>query len=145
MAELPHDPAGLADAARYRIRAEDHVRFADIDMFGHCNNKSFAAFFEEARVVLSEKAGLPMDEGDLGRAMVRNTINYLAEMRLGDQVRIGVRVLRLGRSSITIGSAIFRGDECTATEEAVLVLFNRATKQPVEIPGDMRRNLETFL
>ena len=142
MAENPHDPSALMDAARYRVFAEDHVRFADIDMFGHCNNKSFAAFFEEGRVALSLKAGLPLGQGKMGRAMVRNTINYISEMRLGDRVRIGIRVLKLGRSSITLGSAIFRGEECVGTEESVIVLFDRASKKSMEIPEGLRKALE---
>ncbi len=145
MKKICRDPALLARTETYRIWTRDRVRFADMDMFGHCNNKAFATFFEEGRVAFAAASGMSLDPGALGRAMIRNSISYRAEMHLGDEVRIGVALLEIGRGFITLGSAIFRGDTCTATEEAVLAFFDRDTKRMCAIPPDVRQQLEAFL
>jgi len=116
-----------------------------MDMFGHCNNKAFATFFEEGRIAFAEACGMALDPGEMGRAMIRNSISYRAEMFLGDEVRIGVALLEMGRGFITLGSALFCGDVCTATEEAVLAFFDRSTKRMCPLPASLRAKLESML
>ena len=38
------------DPGSYSFWATEHVRFADLDMLGHVNNKAYATYFEPARV-----------------------------------------------------------------------------------------------
>ena len=50
-------PFDAVDPASYRFWIEDHVRFADLDPLGHCNNAAISTFFESSRVALFAAAG----------------------------------------------------------------------------------------
>src|SRR5687768_5857721 len=95
------------DPASYRHWIEDHVRFADLDPLGHCNHAVISGFFESSRVALFEAAGFPLLGGARSLSIVRLLIEFRRELRLGADVRIGVRVVRLGRTSVTLGGALF--------------------------------------
>jgi acyl-CoA thioester hydrolase len=116
--------------AGYHFWATEHVRFADLDMLGHVNNKAFATYFETLRVGYFIARGL--GDGPLtGMALVRLEIDYRKEIRFPATLRLGVRLLRLGRSSITVACAIFDGDVCASTSLGIVVRFDpeaRASK-----------------
>ncbi len=113
------------DPAYYRFWADEHVRFADLDMLGHVNNKSFATYYETVRTEYMRLRGL-WDTKDSGLAVVRVEIDYLKEIGYPATLRVGLRLLRLGRSSATMACAIFDGDVCTSTSISVVVRFNPA-------------------
>jgi acyl-CoA thioester hydrolase len=77
--------------------------------------------------------------------VVRQTIEYRKELSLGARVKIGTRVVKLGRTSVTMAAAIFQGDICAATADVVAVLIDRDSRRPVELPEAARRNFSAFL
>ena len=60
------------------------------------------------------------------------------------RVRIGARVLRLGRTSFTLAGAVFDGERCAATAVVVAVLFELAQRRSVEIPADLCQSLSAY-
>ncbi|MGJ3628623.1 thioesterase family protein [Sphingomonas sp. MMS24-JH45] len=70
----------------YPRREVIRTRFQDLDLMGHLNNVAFAALFEDARVRFNGLLGR-MNCGDGFRAVVANTITYLAEERTGPMWR----------------------------------------------------------
>ena len=66
-----------------------------------------------------------------------------ATIRLGfdDQLQIGVRCARLGRSSMTMALAIFRGDEHLIDGELVYVYADAHQKKSVAIPAAWRARI----
>jgi len=59
---------------------------------------------------------------------------------------VGLRVGRLGRSSVRYETAMFRNDDDVAAAEGhfVNVFVDRATMRPVPIPEGMRAILQTI-
>src|SRR3954469_13813150 len=122
----------------YRHWIEDRVRFADLDPLGHYNNAAINGFFESSRVALFTDAGFPVSGGTLSIPIARIEIDFRHEILYGARVRVGARVLRIGRTSFTLAGAVFDGDRCAAAAQVVAVLFDLAQRRPVEIPGDLR-------
>jgi len=69
---------------------------------------------------------------------------YLAEISFPGQVTVGLRVAKLGRSSVRYEIGIFRGDDGAASAEGhfVHVYVDRATMRPVPIPDHVRAEME---
>lgn len=136
MAEaIPEDPGA------YRHWVEDRVRFADLDPLGHCNHAVISGFFESSRVALFADAGLAIMGGGTSLSIVRLLIEFRKELLLGARVRVGARVGRLGRTSLTLRGALFEGERCCAVAEVVGVLIDLGARRPVELPGDLKERL----
>ena len=131
----------LPDATRnprsYRHWTPVSLRFRDIDLLGHVNNVALAGWLEDARVAL-ELPVQPMTAGYSGPIVVlaELRIQYLAETHWGDAIRVGTAVERLGRTSLTLAQAIFRGDECVVAARAVEVLIDPVTRAPMPWPAE---------
>src|SRR5215212_180627 len=128
----------------YRHWIEDRVRFADLDPLSHYNNAAIGGFFESSRIALFAEAGHPVSGGALSIPIVRTEIDFRHEVLYGARVRVGVPVLRIGRTSFTRAGAVFDGDRCAAAAQVVAVLFGRAQRRPVEIPGDLREAFSMY-
>ena len=124
---------------------EDHVRYRDLDVLGHCNSAVYSTFFESARVALLDLVGHKPVGYRHGFAVVRQTIHYRRELHLGAQLRIGTRVIKLGRTSVALANAIFSEAHCAATAEIVGVVISMESRRPVELPPDLREGLSAYL
>lgn len=135
------DTPDLTRPLSYRFWCDERVRFADLDALGHVNNNAIGVYFEQARIMMLVEAGGFRDTDDWTVVLARSVIEYKAELLYPNNVRIGVRGLRLGTSSMTIGSGIFLGDRCIATQEAVGVIVDKATHRPTPLPESLRARL----
>jgi acyl-CoA thioester hydrolase len=132
------------DPDSYRYWGVETVRFADLDMLGHVNNKSYATYYETARVGYMRSRGLA-DGTKLGMAMVRLEIDYRKEIRFPASLRLGVRLRRLGTSSITLACAIFDEHGCASTSNAIVVRFDAETRASKPFTAEERAVLERDL
>jgi acyl-CoA thioester hydrolase len=132
------------EPAFYRHWIEDRVRFADLDPLGHCNNAAIGGFFESSRVALFTDIGHSVSGGGLSIPIARIEIDFRREILYGARVRVGARVLRIGRRSLTLAGAVFDGDRCAAAAQVVAVLFDLAQRRSVDIPGDLRDALSGY-
>jgi acyl-CoA thioester hydrolase len=87
---------------------------------------------------------LPVSGGDLSIPIVRVEIDFRHEILYDARVRVGARVLRIGRTSFTLAGAVFDGQRCAATAQVVAVLFDLAQRRSVEIPADLRQALSAY-
>jgi acyl-CoA thioester hydrolase len=73
--------------------------------------------------------------------IVRLVVDFKAELRYGQKIRIGGRFERFGNTSTLARTGLFRGDDCVAVAEAVLVLIDRTTRRPTPLSPDVRAAL----
>jgi acyl-CoA thioester hydrolase len=111
------------DPAIYKFWAAEHVRFADLDMLGHVNNKAYSTYYESGRIEYMRARDMS-DSPEFGMALVRLEVDFRKEILYPATLRVGLRLQRLGRSSLTLACAIFNGDVCASTSIAILVRFN---------------------
>lgn len=131
----------LTDPAAYRFWIDERVRFADLDALGHVNNNAIGVYFESGRVALMEACGGFRPESAWTVVLARSVMEFKAELLYPGTARIGVRVLRLGNSSLTLGAAIFSGDDCIATQEGVCVIVDAASHRPTPLSPELRAAL----
>ena len=125
------------------------VRYGDLDPQGHVNNVSFLTYFEQARVNYLIHLGLFNKNQsflDVGIILADAHVTFLAPILFGMEVRVGVRVARLGNKSMTMEYRIF--DEASSAELAtgstVLVTFDYRSQQTIPIPAEWREKISEF-
>jgi acyl-CoA thioester hydrolase len=134
----------LQDRSIYPHWCTDTVRFSDQDAAGHVNNVALCAYLETARLTFIRDMGIM----DLGEDGVRGisagmTVSFLAESHWPGQVELGSGVMRIGKSSITIGAAAFKDGTCIAAAEMTVVRLKG--KKPHPIGPELRTRLEKCL
>lgn len=123
------------------------TRWADNDIYGHVNNAAYYGFFDTAvNCFLIEEAGLDIHGGNIIGLVVETGCNYFAALAYPETVEAGVRVARIGNSSVTYQIGLFREgeDEPAAQGHFVHVYVDRDTRRPVSLPDAMRQALEAI-
>ncbi|MES2258176.1 MAG: thioesterase family protein [Pseudomonadota bacterium] len=122
---------------------ESRTRNRDTDQFGHVNHAAMATLFEESRIALVFAPELADETRGIDLLVARLTMEFHKELRAPGEVRIGTVVTRIGSSSLDIEQALFVGDVCYASAQAVCVLFGSDTRRPVQASDALRSGLLT--
>lgn len=142
----PVDETGEVDERRdprsYPHWAVDSVRFSDQDAVGHVNNVAIAAYVETGRVAFGHQLSVGGDPGS-SFILARLVIDYRTQAHYPGAIRVGTRLLRVGRTSFTVGHGVFKDETCIATAECVLVHTSDGAPAPIE--GAFRDELERSL
>jgi 1,4-dihydroxy-2-naphthoyl-CoA hydrolase len=130
----------------YRYRTALHeVDAAGVAFFGHLfrhAHDAYELFMEDLGLGLREL----LEEGTRGLPLVHCEADFLAPIRHRDQVRVELRVVRLGTSSFDIGYRFLTSDgRLLARAETRHVLVDRAQGSPLPLPSDMRIPLAAYL
>jgi acyl-CoA thioester hydrolase len=134
----------LTDPMRYDHWVDERVRFSDTDAVGHVNNVAFTAYVESGRVAYAfDLAGRVGDVGLTSMVLRRLEVDYVSEAHYPADLRVGSRLLHVGRTSLVIGTGVFVGDRCVATARNVLVVVG--PDGPTPIPDVARPALEAEL
>jgi len=134
--------------ADYSIFAPLTTRWMDNDVMGHVNNAVFYSFFDTAitrHLVAHGILGRPGADHVL--MVAESACRYHQEVAFPDSLATGLRLARLGTSSIRHDVAVFRDGAETAAAEGhfVHVCVAAATRRPAPMPDAWRRLLEPFL
>ena len=121
-------------------RTRDIIRYGDLDGNSHVNNAVFSTFFESGRVTLFRPPERGLMPSGLIWTLAHIAIDYLGEMQWPGDVETGIGLIDLGRTSATFQQAIFFEGNCVSTARAINVLIDFATRKPVPIPDDVRKN-----
>lgn len=144
-----NDGARAPDPTRadYRHFHVIHTRWMDNDVYGHVNNVQYYSFFDTAvNHYMIEQGGLDIHNGTTVGLVVETGCSYRRSLAFPDVVEVGIRVARVGTSSVTYEVGIFlRGeDDVCAFGRFVHVYVDRATNRPVPIPENARAAMEAI-
>jgi acyl-CoA thioester hydrolase len=120
------------------------TRWMDNDAYGHVNNVVYYSFFDTAvNRWLIERGLLDVASSPAIGLVVETQCRYLAPITFPDRVTAGIRVARIGRSSVRYEIGLFRNDEAgaSAVGHFVHVYVDRVSRASVDIPGDIRTAL----
>lgn len=123
------------------------TRWHDNDIYGHVNNVVYYGFFDTAvNNYLIRQGGLDIQDGDIVGFVVSSACDYFASIAYPDLIEVGLRVARLGNSSVQYELAIFREgeQEACAAGRFVHVFVERTSNRPTAIPGRLRAALEAL-
>lgn len=121
------------------VDTEIQVRYADIDSLNHVNNATFLTYLEMGRIsFFTEKLGRDFFRQRM-MIMARMEIDYLTTIVMGDEVTCRTWVEKVGKTSITFGNEIRKGNSILcAKARSVAVLVDMDGKK-LEVPEDIRR------
>lgn len=138
------DEGPLAQRATYRAFHTVSTRWADNDQYGHINNAKFYEFVDSAvnahllvAGALGESIGLVVDSG----------CRYTSALAFPDVIEVGIKVDRIGTSSVTYGFAVFRRGTATpaAIGHFVHVYVDAETRRPKPLAGTLKGVVENLL
>ena len=129
----------------YKASRAIPTRWADNDVYGHVNNVVYYAWFDTAvNAELVERGVLNIAQGGVIGLVVETQCRYFAPLAFPQTVEAGVRVAKLGTSSVRYEVGIFAqgNDEPAAEGHFIHVYVDRETRRPVPLPEDWRVVLE---
>jgi acyl-CoA thioester hydrolase len=139
----------IPSSESFPLHTDVAVRFNDVDAMGHVNNAVYLTFFEEARVGLFTQGGMASEDGTPLEArfpfiLAEATCRYLSPARVGETLRVYLRLARIGTTSFDLEYLILERNERrpVATGRTVQVAFDYTTRRPIPVPEEVRALLE---
>lgn len=141
----------MSERATAPVRADFPVfrsvttRWMDNDAYGHVNNVVYYSYIDTVVTeYLLETGAIDYHGGPVIGLAVESGCNYFAPISFPDRVAGGIRVERLGSSSVRYGVGIFRGDDELAAAAGFFthVYVDAQTRRPVALPERLRSVVE---
>jgi acyl-CoA thioester hydrolase len=113
------------------------TRWMDNDVYGHINNVVYYSFFDSAvNGYLIERGALDIHASAVIGLVVETHCNFFAPLQFPQFVEAGVRVARVGTSSVRYEIGLFADEvpTCAASGHFVHVYVDRQTRRPVALP-----------
>jgi acyl-CoA thioester hydrolase len=123
------------------------TRWMDNDAYGHVNNVVYYSWFDTVvNQFLIANGVLDIEHSKVIGLVIETQCNYFASVAFPERVTAGVRVTKLGNSSVRYEVGIFREDEESASAQGhfVHVYVDRESRRPSTIPEPMRALLQTI-
>ncbi len=138
----------------YRVFRPITTRWMDNDAYGHVNNVVYYSWFDTAvNAYLIDHGALDIHHGSTIGLVVETQCNYFAPLAFPQAVDAGIRVARVGGSSVQYEVGLFAGasgdtpeaSEWTAAKgHFIHVYVDRVTRRPVPLPEQLKSVLETL-
>ncbi|WP_237565423.1 acyl-CoA thioesterase [Ornithinimicrobium cavernae] len=129
----------------FPVRVPVPTRWADNDMYGHLNNAVYYQIFDTViNGWLADHVGTSPVEAPVRGVVAESSCRFLAEVGFPDPLVVGLRVERLGHSSVTYVLGMFRDRAdpvLVALGRWVHVYVDTATRRSVSIPEQLREVL----
>ena len=121
------------------------TRWSDNDMFGHLNNAVYLELFDTVlNAWMMRETGIDESVAPVLGVVAEASCRYYQEVAFPGPVDVGVRVTRIGRSSVVFGFGLYvpENEEIATHGEWVQVYIDRETRRPVPMPDVVRDHLE---
>lgn len=140
----------IGTRADYRHFMPIPTRWMDNDVYGHVNNVNYYSYFDTLiNRYLIDAGGLDFRDGKIIGLAVESLCRFHKSFAYPDIIDGGLRVGRLGTSSVRYEIGLFGSDPAEAKARAeghfVHVFVERASQRPTPIPPRMRAALERLL
>ncbi len=129
----------------YRELQRITTRWMDNDAYGHVNNVAYLSWFDSVVNDYLIRCGvLDPQRGETIGFVVETQCRYFSPLSFPQIIEAGLRVRRIGTSSVRYEIAIFAEGAETASAQGhfVHVYVNRTTRKPVALPAPLRAALQ---
>jgi acyl-CoA thioester hydrolase len=147
MSNPSNDRMGPEPRSAYKAFRSIGTRWMDNDAYGHVNNVVYYSWFDTVvNAHLIEHGVLDIHHGQAIGLVVETQCNYFSPLAFPQTVEAGLRVARLGSSSVRYEVALFAQDQdlCAARGHFVHVYVDRVSRRPVSLPDPLKQLLETL-
>ena len=122
------------------------VQWGEQDPLGHVNHVTYFRWYETARITYFRKIGL-MDmhkHERIGPILASVTNDYRRQITYPDTVHVGVRITRIGRSSLGMEHKIVSQNDLPVAAEgsSTMVVFDYQTNKSHAVPARIRHAIE---
>ncbi|MBO3273941.1 acyl-CoA thioesterase [Pseudomonas schmalbachii] len=134
------------DSYRHFLRIP--TRWMDNDVYGHVNNVNYYSYFDTVvNEYLMRKGVLDYERGETIGLVVETHCNYFRSIAFPDVIDAGLRVARLGSSSVRYEIGLFREgeDEAAAQGHFVHVYVDRESRRPKPLSEALRAVLDPLV
>jgi acyl-CoA thioester hydrolase len=124
------------------------TRWMDNDVYGHVNNVVYYSYFDTVvNQYLIAQGVLDIHAGEVIGLVVETQCNYFAPLAFPQVVEAGLRVAKLGSSSVRYEVGLFAQGEarCAARGHFVHVYVDRGTRRPVALPPALQAALRPLV
>ena len=132
----------------YKVFQTIGTRWMDNDAYGHVNNVVYYSWFDTAvNAYLIEHGVLDIHHGQTIGLVIETQCNYFAPLAFPQTVQAGIRVARLGNSSVRYEVGLFAMNEplTAAKGHFIHVYVDRQTRRPTPLPASFKHVLEKLL
>jgi len=139
------DPKGRGYYPHFRAIP---TRWMDNDVYGHVNNVVYYSYFDTAvNGHLMEHGVLDYAAGEIFGIVVETKCQFLKELAFPEVIEAGLRIAKLGNSSVTYDIGLFRKDEADAAAigHFTHVYVDRENRRPVRIPDPVREVMASLV
>lgn len=132
--------------ADFKVVVPVVVQWGDSDMLGHVNNTVYFRWYETSRIAYFQEIGLwSEDKAErIGPILASVNCNFQKQVTFPDTIRIGGRVTRIGKSSMTVEHKIYSEaqEAIVAQGESIIVVFDYAKNVSHAVPPPVREAIE---
>ena len=131
----------------FAVFKEVPTRWSDNDVYGHVNNVVYYQWFDTAiNAYLMEQGVLDIHHGDTIGLVVESGCHYFAPLAYPQRVDIGIRVAKLGSSSVVyeVGAFAKEANECAAVGRFVHVYVDKTARRPKALSVQWRQVLQAL-
>jgi acyl-CoA thioester hydrolase len=131
--------------SEYRHFLPIQTRWSDNDAYGHVNNVVYYSWFDTVVNEYLIRAGaLDIERSAVVGLVVETQCNYFSELAFPQALEAGLRVARIGTSSVRFEIALFAAgdDAASAQGHFIHVYVDRETRRPVPLPAPLRAAVE---
>jgi len=133
----------------FKVFRRIDTRWMDNDVYGHVNNVVYYSWFDTAvNAHLIEQGALDIHQGQTIGLVIETQCNYFAPLAFPQTIEAGIRVAKLGSSSVRYEIGLFAQGEnlCAARGHFVHVYVDKETRRPVSaLPLKLKTVLETLI
>lgn len=128
----------------YPHRLSIPTRWADNDVYGHVNNAVYYFYFDTVvNTWLIDRGLLEIGVSEMVSLVVQTGCSYFAPLKFPEVITAGLRVAKVGSSSIRYEIGLFGEGQTTAAAQGhfVNVYVDEKNNKPTPIPDIMRQAL----
>jgi acyl-CoA thioester hydrolase len=123
-----------------------HVRFSDVDVYGHVNNVKYFEYFQEARILMQARLWRDLADWDPSVVAAQMDVDYKSPILFRPEpYDLWSWISRVGEHSMTLESEICDGDTVLSRARAVIVFYDPAARRSVAPPAAYRERLLAVL
>jgi acyl-CoA thioester hydrolase len=119
-----------------------HVRFSDVDVYGHVNNVKYFEYLQESRIRWFAALTRDLDVPRIHFVVAQTDVDYRYPILFrAEPYDCWTQLSRIGSRSMTVESEICDGDSVLAHARVTTVFFDLDAQRSIEPPAAVRERL----
>lgn len=144
---MDHGRQAAPEVGQFVHRCHEHVRWGDMDAFGHVNNVQFFRYLEGARIAYA-RAIVERPIGATGENVILadQRCSFLSQLTWPGELDVYTRTRRIGRSSFHLEQVICHAgsSDAVAVGQGVMVWFDFDAQRAAPIPDALRQRVIAY-